>query len=161
MREQGNIGTFPKGKEKRTRIMTRASLISCVALLLLVGLTVSMAAPADNAAPAGQTPATSQPAAKAHHGHGGGGLWAQLNLTADQKAQIKSIMQQAHKDAKEATSKADKARIHKLAWEKIRTSVLTADQRKKLAELQAARKGQHRAHHKNSTSQPTTATTTT
>ena len=86
---------------------------------------------------------------------------AQLNLTADQKVQIKSIMQQAHKDAKEATSKADKARIHKLAWEKIRTSVLTADQRKKLAELQAARKGQHRGHHKNSTSQPTTATTTT
>src|SRR5664280_2191373 len=99
--------------------MAKALLTSCLSLLLLAGLTASQA----------MAQATSQPAAKAH---AGAGPFSQLDLTADQKAQIKTILEQAHKDAQAATDKADKTKIRKAAFEKIKTSVLTGDQVKKL-----------------------------
>ena len=105
--------------------MTKALLTGCLSLLLLVGLTAgkALAAPTD------------KPAAKSHEG---GGPFKGLDLTADQKAQVKAIMEQAHKDAKAATDKADKAKIMKAAFEKIKTSVLTADQVKKLETMKKA-----------------------
>ena len=122
--------------------MTRALLTVSISLLLVIGLTAGLA----------QAQATSQPAAKAHQGHDG--PFAGLNLTADQKTQIKAILEQAHKDAKAVTDKADKAKIRKAAFDKIKTTVLTPDQVKKLAEIMAERK----AHHKGSTSQPAATT---
>jgi Spy/CpxP family protein refolding chaperone len=82
--------------------------------------------------------ATSQPAAKSH---GQGGPFSKLDLTADQKAQIKAIFEQAKKDAQTATDKADKAKIMKAAMEKIKTTVLTADQIKQLATIKGAHAG--------------------
>ena len=108
--------------------MTRALLTVSISLLLVIGLTAGLA----------QAQATSQPAAKAHQGHDG--PFASLNLTADQKTQIKAILEQAHKDAKAVTDKADKAKIRKAAFDKIKTTVLTPDQVK---QLEARRQGMH------------------
>jgi Spy/CpxP family protein refolding chaperone len=83
------------------------------------------------------------------------GLGKKLGLTDDQKAQIKAIMQQAHKDAQAATDKADKAKIRQAAFEKIKTTVLTADQQKKLTELRAQCK-EHRKNNAGTTTAPTT-----
>jgi Spy/CpxP family protein refolding chaperone len=58
-----------------------------------------------------------------------------LGLTDDQKAKAKAIMVQARKDAKAATDRAEKTKIMKAALEKIRTTVLTEEQRKKADEF--------------------------
>jgi Spy/CpxP family protein refolding chaperone len=108
--------------------MTKALLTGCVSLLLLAGLTASKA----------MAQATSQPGARAH---GGQGPLSKLDLTADQKAQVKAILEQMHKDVQAATDKADKAKIRKAAFEKIKTSILTADQLKKLAAMKGAHAG--------------------
>jgi Spy/CpxP family protein refolding chaperone len=108
--------------------MAKVLLTGCLSLLWLAGLTASQAL----------AQATSKPAAKAH---AGAGPFSKLDLTADQKAQIKSILEQAKKDAQAATDRADKAKIRKAAFEKIKTSVLTADQVKKLEAMKAAHSG--------------------
>ena len=108
--------------------MAKVLLTGCLSLLLLAGLTAGKAMAQE----------TSKPAAKAHAGTG---PFAKLDLTADQKTQIKTILEQAHKDAQAATDKADKAKIRKAAFEKIKTSVLTADQVKKLEAMRAAHPG--------------------
>jgi nitrate/nitrite-specific signal transduction histidine kinase len=74
--------------------------------------------------------------------HRGGRLAAALELTADQKTQIKTIIQAAHKDAQNAAGQLDKLKIWKDAFQKITTTVLTADQEKKLVELLGKFKGQ-------------------
>ncbi len=51
-----------------------------------------------------------------------------LNLTADQKTQIKTIMDQARTDAKNATDPQAEHQVFQAAFEKIKTTVLTADQ---------------------------------
>ncbi|HAU36642.1 MAG TPA: hypothetical protein DCX07_02860 [Phycisphaerales bacterium] len=55
-------------------------------------------------------------------------------LTDEQKAQAKKIMDDAHAKAKEAQNPEEKARIIRDAIEKVRTEVLTEEQRKKLAD---------------------------
>jgi Spy/CpxP family protein refolding chaperone len=73
-----------------------------------------------------------------HAGH----LASLLNLTVDQKAQIKTILQAAHQQAKNTAGHLDKLKIWKDAFQKIVTTVLTPDQQKKLAELLGKAKGQ-------------------
>jgi Spy/CpxP family protein refolding chaperone len=122
--------------------MTKALWTGCLSLLLLAGLTASKA----------MADSTSQPAAKSH---GDGGPFSKLDQTADQKAQVKAILEQAHKDAQAATDKADKAKIRQAAFEKIKTTVLTADQQKKLTELRAQCKERHK-NNAGTTTAPTT-----
>jgi Spy/CpxP family protein refolding chaperone len=69
---------------------------------------------------------------------GHGGLFAKLNLTQDQKNQIKTILTKAHAQAKAATDPAAKKAIWKAAFEEIKTKVLTDAQR---AELEKIMKG--------------------
>lgn len=56
-----------------------------------------------------------------------------LDLTEEQKAQIKEILDAARAEAKEA--EGPKAKIFEAAFKKIRTEVLTDEQRKKLAQM--------------------------
>ncbi len=66
-------------------------------------------------------------------------MFGQLNLTVDQKAQVKSIMQQARAAAQGATDVNAKHQIWKDAFAKVKDTVLTDQQRTHLAELQAQR----------------------
>jgi Spy/CpxP family protein refolding chaperone len=71
----------------------------------------------------------------AHHkgwGRGREGVFQSLNLSPDQKAQVKAIMDQARTDAQNATDRQAKHQILQAAFEKIKTTVLTADQVKQL-----------------------------
>jgi transcription initiation factor TFIIIB Brf1 subunit/transcription initiation factor TFIIB len=61
-----------------------------------------------------------------------------LGLTPEQKEAAKAIMQAAHELAQNASEPAAKVRIFRDAMEKVRTTVLTDDQRKK---FEAAREG--------------------
>lgn len=60
-----------------------------------------------------------------------------LHLTEKQTAEVKTIQDQAKKDLAKAKTKQEKAEIHKAAYDKIRTTVLTETQRKQFDELQA------------------------
>ncbi|HOF17486.1 MAG TPA: Spy/CpxP family protein refolding chaperone [Phycisphaerae bacterium] len=55
-------------------------------------------------------------------------------LSDEQKVQARKIMDDAHAKAKEAQNPEDKARIIREAVEKVRTEVLTEEQRKKLVD---------------------------
>lgn len=71
-------------------------------------------------------------------------LYGKLNgLTKEQKAQIKSILAQAKVDARKAQGNEEKANIWKSADNKIRTTVLTADQCRQLDELEQAKAAKH------------------
>ena len=61
----------------------------------------------------------------------------QLDLTEEQRAQTRQIMEDARQKAQQASSPDDKARIMKEAWDKITKDVLTDAQRKKLETLRA------------------------
>jgi len=65
-----------------------------------------------------------------------------VDLTDEQKAQVRKILADAKAKAKDAKAPEAKGEIMKAAVEKIRTDVLTEAQRKKLAEL--AEKGPRR-----------------
>lgn len=67
-------------------------------------------------------------------------LGRELGLTDDQKTKVKDILKTAHADAIKATDKAAKQAVWKAAFEKIKTDVLTADQRTKLQALKAKHK---------------------
>jgi Spy/CpxP family protein refolding chaperone len=114
-----------------------AILASTVALALAV--VVSAAEP------------TSQPT---HRQLKGGNPYKGLDLTREQKAQIKEIRKQAKNDMARAVTVDDKASIRKAADEKIRQIVLTDKQREQLAkneslESKAAAEGKHEGkHHK-------------
>ena len=113
--------------------MTRTIFAVGISAVLLAGLAAGNAMAQATSQPASQP--TSRP-----HGQMRA-IFQQLDLTADQKAQIKAIMQQARTDAQAATDQQAKRKIHQAAREKIRTTVLTADQRTKLAQLVAERRG--------------------
>jgi Spy/CpxP family protein refolding chaperone len=57
-----------------------------------------------------------------------------LGLSKDQQDQIAAIMAKAREDAKAAEGREAKAEGMKAAWEKIRTDVLTEEQREKLGQ---------------------------
>jgi Spy/CpxP family protein refolding chaperone len=89
----------------------------------------------------GTTPPTTPPAKAAGVGHPGpdGGLWAEkLGLTPDQRGQIAAIMKDAREQAKAAADPAAKKAAFTAAFEKVKTTVLTENQRKKIEELRAA-----------------------
>ena len=58
-------------------------------------------------------------------------FWS-LNLTADQKVQVKAIMDQARADAKNASDPQARHEVFRTAVDKVKTTVLTADQLKQL-----------------------------
>ncbi len=76
-----------------------------------------------------------------------GKLGKELSLTDEQKAKVKEIMKQARAEAKNAADKAEKAKIMKAAFEKIKTDVLTEDQRAKLGEIKDKVKERRGAGH--------------
>jgi Spy/CpxP family protein refolding chaperone len=94
----------------------------------------------------GQAPQT-QPAEQGQWGHhkgwhhGPGGMFQSLNLTADQKTQVKAIMDQARTDAQNAADPQAKHQVFATAFEKVKTTVLTADQVKQLEAEKAVRHG--------------------
>ena len=57
-----------------------------------------------------------------------------LGLTADQKTQAQAILKAAHEEAEKAPDREAKAKIFHDAMEKIKTTVLTPDQQKKMGE---------------------------
>ncbi len=103
--------------------MTKAILVSCIVAVLVLGITAGKALAAD---------ATSQPTTQKSHGDGGGWLGG-LNLTEDQRSQIKAIRNETKKDLADATTDDEKAKLKKAEHEKI-MSVLTDEQKKTLSE---------------------------
>lgn len=86
----------------------------------------------------------------AHHN----GILSKLNLTDAQQAAVKKIFEDANEQAKSAPDKEAAMKIHKDAWEKVKTTVLTDEQRTKLAELKSeCAAKQHK--HEHSTTEPT------
>ena len=69
-----------------------------------------------------------------------------LNLTDQQKTQIKDILATARADVKKAPDKDTKKAIRKAAIQKIFKDVLTDDQRAKLKELKGRFKGHAGGH---------------
>lgn len=88
--------------------------------------------------------ATSKPAAGLR---GPAAIYSKLDLTDAQTAQVKDILDQAKKDQAAAADKKAKGEIMKAANEKIRTTVLTDEQRTKLDEMKKDMK-KHGAHSK-------------
>jgi Spy/CpxP family protein refolding chaperone len=68
----------------------------------------------------------------------GGEMFERAGLTPEQKEAVKAIMQPAREAAEKAADREAKAKIMREAIEKVRTTVLTDDQRKK---LEAVREG--------------------
>jgi Spy/CpxP family protein refolding chaperone len=85
--------------------------------------------------------------AQIHQGQMHRAMFRQLDLTADQKAQVKTIMQQARTAAQSATDVSAKHQVWKDAFAKVKDTVLTDQQRTRLAALQAQR-GTHVAGEK-------------
>lgn len=83
-----------------------------------------------------KTSSDTQPAPKVHKAEK---MLKGLNLTDKQKVEVKEILAQAKKDIAKAKDKQAKAEIHKAAYEKIRTNVLTDAQRKQLDEQHKAK----------------------
>lgn len=75
-----------------------------------------------------------QKLAQMHHRHM---MFAKLNLTDAQKAQVKDILTAARADASKATDPAAKKAIFKAAFDKIKTDVLTDAQRQQLEQMKA------------------------
>jgi Spy/CpxP family protein refolding chaperone len=73
-----------------------------------------------------QTAASSRPC---HEGKFVERMTEKLNLTADQQTQVKGILEQAKTDAGSAPDKQAKHVIFKAAFDKIKTDVLTVQQR--------------------------------
>lgn len=89
------------------------------------------------------TDAQRQQLAQMHrHRHGMKVLQA-LNLTPEQKTQVKAIFQQARTDAANTTDVQAKKDIRKQAWLKVRTDVLTDAQRQQLDQMKAQWKAKH------------------
>jgi Spy/CpxP family protein refolding chaperone len=108
-------------------------MLTTVVMSLVVALGATAILAADTAP-------TSQPG---HRGDRMGRMGKFLDLTDQQKAQIKDIMTKAREDAKSATTPEAKKAIFKAAHEKIRKDVLTAEQVQK---LEKARHGMAMRH---------------
>lgn len=119
--------------------------MATIAAAVLIGTALAGRAVAQGQAPSSQ-PAPGQCQKHApwgHHkggAHGPDGVFQSLNLTPDQKTQVKSIMDRARADAQNATDPQAKHQVFQAAFEKIKTTVLTADQVK---QLEAAKAGRH------------------
>jgi Spy/CpxP family protein refolding chaperone len=70
-----------------------------------------------------------------HRRKGQGGYLRQLKLTNEQRADIRKIMKDARKDAQAAKDRDAKRKIFAKARKKVFSTVLTAQQRKKVKEL--------------------------
>jgi Spy/CpxP family protein refolding chaperone len=97
--------------------------------------------------------AQSTPPVKGHYGHGGHNEFAGLNLTADQKAQIRTIHQE-QRTKMEALNKESHTRaefrtqsmsIRKEAHGKIVNNVLTGEQRAQMQERQQQHQGRYKS----------------
>ncbi len=84
----------------------------------------------------GQSAPTTEPSKCARHP---GRMFKALNLTADQKAEVKAILQQARADAKNAADPQAKRQIRQAAFVKIKDTVLTDQQRAKLQQMHRGR----------------------
>jgi hypothetical protein len=121
-------------------------------LSIIMALVVGLAFTSSAVAKAG---AASQPARKQAKWANPQHLYNKLTgLTDKQKADIKAIDKQAKLDAGKVQTKEEKQKIWKAADEKIRTTVLTADQCKQLEELEH---GKAVKHHKVSPGEQTGA----
>ena len=108
-------------------------------MLMAMGVAaVTLAAGSILAADSATAPAPAPAPEKAAKGHGGK-MAEKLGLSDDQKAQVKAILQAAHEQAKAATDPEAKKKIMHDAFDKIKTTVLTEDQRTKLAALHKER----------------------
>ena len=87
--------------------------------------------------------AADQPAApgpQARPQRGGHMMFSGLNLTEDQKAKAKEIMDAARAEAAKATDPKAKGDIMRAAMDKIRTTVLTDEQRQKAEQMMRTRR---------------------
>ena len=109
----------------------RHFMLATMVVASLAGLAATCAR-ADNTGGPGAGPQAHEP------------LLGKLNLTDEQKAQIKQILATAKASAATATDAAAKAQIFKQAKEQIATTVLTAAQQAQLKEL---RTRQFERHH--------------
>jgi len=124
------------------------TLIAAIALASTVATSLAQS-PAPSPAPVGSEGCSG----KKHHKHDGGGLFASLNLTPDQKARIDVLRKDLR--AKEETIRSNAALTPEQQNEQIRAlretnrtqidALLTPDQ---LAEMQKAKAGrkEHRNH---------------
>jgi hypothetical protein len=111
-------------------------------LSIIMALVVGLAFTNSALAKAG---AASQPARKQAKWANPQHLYNKLTgLTDKQKADIKAIDKQAKLDAGKVQTKEEKQKTWKDADEKIRTTVLTADQCKQLEELEHGKAVRHR-----------------
>ncbi|MFP4107424.1 MAG: Spy/CpxP family protein refolding chaperone, partial [Phycisphaerae bacterium] len=72
------------------------------------------------------------------------GALRRLDLTDDQKTEVKKIMAAAGEAVQKAEKPEEKREARQAAWEKIKTDVLTDEQRKKLEEMRKPGKGHGR-----------------
>ena len=123
--------------------------------LLVIVAAVVTGLGANTAAADGGSATSGKPAMHGHHM--GGGMFAALNLTDDQKAKVKGIMTAAKATAAKATDRAGKMQAFKDAFTTIKTTVLTDDQRKKLETLKAKFGHMRRGCQKSSATPTTTS----
>jgi Spy/CpxP family protein refolding chaperone len=99
------------------------------------------------------------------HGRGGPGMeFRGLNLTAEQKTQMKAIHEQARAKMTQldnqaltrAQYRAQAAEIHKSAHDQVVNTVLTQDQRAQIAERQARRQQRYNRGSQNGQATPKT-----
>jgi Spy/CpxP family protein refolding chaperone len=81
--------------------------------------------------------------AKMHRHHRAMEVLRKLNLTPEQKTQVKTIFQQARSDAANTTDLQAKKDVRKQAWQKVRAEVLTDAQRQQLDQMKAQWKAKH------------------
>jgi Spy/CpxP family protein refolding chaperone len=112
--------------------------ISVALLALVIGAGLA------GAQPAGPGAGEKAPQAKKCMKHARCLMAEKLGLTDAQKEQVKTILKAAREEAKTATDRAAKIQIFKDAREKIRTTVLTDEQRTKLDEMKAKWRENHK-----------------
>ena len=109
-------------------------LVAATVLTMAVGLTVA-AADTGSATPGKGAEMKQRLAA----------LMEKLDLTPQQKTEVKAILKAAHEKAQNATDPAAKRQIFKDAMKKIIKTVLTDAQREKLKELRKEHQNSHHA----------------
>jgi Spy/CpxP family protein refolding chaperone len=110
-----------------------------VTMTLALAATLALAVQAASGA-ATTTPPAKAPAAQVGATPPARGAWAgKLGLTDEQRTQIQAILKDAREHARTAADRAAKMQIMKAAFEKIKTTVLTDEQRQKLDQFKAKR----------------------
>jgi hypothetical protein len=111
-------------------------------LLAMIGLVGVMALASGTALAAGDANSNG-PEHRHHFKHRLGNIAKDLDLTAQQKAEIKTILKAAHQEVKGAKGFLGKIKIYIAAYDKIKTTVLTDAQRAKFAEMKAKWQAKH------------------